>query len=58
MHSYFSINIFLKELLILRNTNEQYKEKMLEFDHMSSEYHDCKKDNENLKFKVEELNNG
>merc|ERR1719376_96872 len=46
-----------EELLILRNTNEQYKEKVLEFDRISAEYHDLKKDNENLKFKVQELTN-
>merc|ERR1719376_1572334 len=46
-----------EELLILRNTNEQYKEKMIEFDRISAEYHDLKKDNENLKFKVQELTN-
>jgi len=46
-----------QELLILQNTIEQYKEKMLDFDQISAEYHDLKKDNENLKFKVQELTN-
>merc|ERR1719376_1175183 len=37
-----------EELLILRNTNEQYKEKVLEFDRISAEYHDLKKDREQI----------